>query len=350
MSEPTSHICPECSTPRASDGTPSCACGRRASEALLEARTAEAAAAEDFDPLRIRPYVELGGDPDPRTPAPDRASTIAMPMTTATTATTATGTGTTSGTDTWMFDRGAGERDGGGAGTGAAPSAEHSGRRRRRRRRTGLVVALAGTAVAGVMAAAGIASGLFSYDAPERDRALPDDLRASAPDTSPDGEASPVERSGQGGGGEPAPAPPGGGGASSPRPTKSASPSPSPSQSSGSPSASASADPTQSAPSASASTGSSAADADDTDEADNSRLVPPQTLRLGDDDPEVTELQLRLGELGYYEGDIDESFDSQVEQAVRRYQKDRGITAKEEEPGVYGPVTRERLESQTKEP
>ena len=63
MSEPNSHICPECFAPRASDGTPSCGCARRVSDAHLEARTAEAAAAEDFDPLRIRPYVELGDEP-----------------------------------------------------------------------------------------------------------------------------------------------------------------------------------------------------------------------------------------------------------------------------------------------
>ncbi len=196
------------------------------------------------------------------------------------------------------------------------------------------------------MAAAGFASGLFSYDTPERDRALPDDLRASAPDTSPDGEASPVEPSGEGGGGAPAPAPPGGS-AASPSPTKSPSPSPSPSQASGSPSPSASPDPTQSAPSAGASTGSSAAGSD---ESDDSRLVVPKTLRLGDDDPEVTELQLRLRQLGLYNGDIDESFDSQVEQAVLAYQTSRGITKDREEPGVYGLVTREQLESETKRP
>ncbi|UUU21653.1 peptidoglycan-binding domain-containing protein [Streptomyces sp. DSM 40750] len=76
----------------------------------------------------------------------------------------------------------------------------------------------------------------------------------------------------------------------------------------------------------------------------------PKTLRLGDDDPEVTELQLRLGQLGLYNGDIDESYDSQVEQAVIFYQNSRGITKDKEEPGVYGLVTRKRLESETKKP
>ncbi|MFK0121537.1 peptidoglycan-binding protein [Streptomyces sp. NPDC090994] len=51
--------CPECGAPRQADNTPSCECGPRAADALLEARTAEAAAAEDFNPLRIRPYVAL---------------------------------------------------------------------------------------------------------------------------------------------------------------------------------------------------------------------------------------------------------------------------------------------------
>lgn len=369
MSEPTSHICPECFTPRASDGSPSCACGRRASEALLETRTAEAAAAEDFDPLRIRPYVELGDEDDgpggtwPGGPGPGRASTIAMPVTTAATSTPSTPSATstralfsTPAPTTPYASPTASVASSGPSGPStsldspASPSAagESVHRRPRRRRRTGLVVALAGTAAAGVMAAAGFASGLFSYDTPERDRALPDDLRASAPDTSPDGEASPVEPSGKGGGRAPAPAPPGGGGgAGAPSPTKSPSPSPSPSEASGSPSPSVSAGPTQSSPGASASTGSSAAGAD---ESDDSRLVVPKTLRLGDDDPEVTELQLRLRQLGIYNGDIDESYDSQVEQAVLVYQSSRGITKDQDEQGVYGLVTRERLESETKRP
>lgn len=447
MSEPNGHICPECSTPRASDGTPSCACGRRASEALLEARTAEAAAAEDFDPLRIRPYVELGdenehpgsagaagndealtiqrgrvepetGPADPGTSGPDHTPTIAMPVTTAATATRP------NAADVRMFEQLEAETGEDGPGTSpsgelfptrqsptspyappspyssstspaspasvpsvpsplaggpsvpaspsalgststtpeptsmalgpfaspassgpsaspASPSARHP--RRRRRHRTGIVVTLAGTAAAGVMAAAGIASGLFSYDAPERNRALPDDVRASAPDTSPDGEASPVEPSGAGGAPAAAPssdAPP-------PSTTKSPSSSPSPARSSGSPSASASATPTQSTPSPSASGGSSAADAEGPDD---SRLAVPKTLRLGDNDPEVTQLQLRLRQLGLYNGDIDENYDSQVEQAVIFYQNSRGITKDKEEPGVYGLATRERLESETKKP
>ncbi|MET9388887.1 peptidoglycan-binding domain-containing protein [Streptomyces sp. NPDC006624] len=59
------HPCPECGTPRLRDNSPACACADRAAKALLDNRTAQAAAAEDFDPLRIRPYVEIteGGGP-----------------------------------------------------------------------------------------------------------------------------------------------------------------------------------------------------------------------------------------------------------------------------------------------
>ncbi|MDW8811017.1 peptidoglycan-binding protein [Streptomyces scabiei] len=79
-------------------------------------------------------------------------------------------------------------------------------------------------------------------------------------------------------------------------------------------------------------------------------MAAPKTLRPGDDDPEVVELQLRLRQLGLYSGDIDDNYDSQVEQAVLVYQNSRGITKDQDEPGVYGLVTRERLESETKEP
>ncbi|MFE9607538.1 peptidoglycan-binding protein [Streptomyces sp. NPDC006012] len=62
MTDPEGSPCPECGTPRKADNTPACPCGRRAADALLATRTAEAAAAEDFDPLRIRPYVDLEGN------------------------------------------------------------------------------------------------------------------------------------------------------------------------------------------------------------------------------------------------------------------------------------------------
>ncbi|MET9731701.1 peptidoglycan-binding protein [Streptomyces sp. NPDC006458] len=59
MADQQGQPCPECGASRAPDNTPSCGCGRRTSDALVQSRTAEAAAAEDFNPLRIRPYVDL---------------------------------------------------------------------------------------------------------------------------------------------------------------------------------------------------------------------------------------------------------------------------------------------------
>ncbi|WP_326752474.1 peptidoglycan-binding protein [Streptomyces hirsutus] len=59
MDDSTGTPCPECGAPRNRDNTPSCACTLRASDALREARTAQAAEAEGFTPPRIRPYVEL---------------------------------------------------------------------------------------------------------------------------------------------------------------------------------------------------------------------------------------------------------------------------------------------------
>ncbi|MEU6800302.1 peptidoglycan-binding domain-containing protein [Streptomyces neyagawaensis] len=328
MSEPNSHICPECFAPRAMDGTPSCGCGRRAAEALLETRTAEAAAAEDFDPLRIRPYVELGDAGDhgePAEAATMRLAAFRAPRTTApaddrTRPLTVPPPAPSSGPSS----------------TPARP------RSAGRRRRTGLIVALAGTAAAGVVAAAGLLSGLFSYEAPERNGALPDDVRASAPDTTVDGDKTPVQTPEEATeGGAPAPAPPDGAGRAKP----SGSPSPSPSKSSASPSASPSPSPSKASPSARASDKSTADDANKGD----SRLEAPKTLRLGDKDPQVTELQLRLRQLGLYNGDIDQNFDRQVEQAVIDYQTTRAVS-KDDEPGVYGLATRTRLEAETEEP
>lgn len=337
--DPHRRICPKCAAPRTLDGTPSCSCNRRASEALRDARTAEAAAAEDFDPLRIRPYVELGGEPE-KTPAdappstarqPDDVPTLAMPVASTTTR--------PDSADVRLFEHSTPEPaepepepETGSAKPGhteATPPSppEHAPRRNRR-----VPIALAG-AVATVLAAAGFAGGLFSYDTPTRDHALPDDLRASVPDTSADDEAS-SEPSGATPSGAPATnAPP------APSPT---SPSASPSTPDGSARPSSSPSPTPSAPSPSV-TASESPGSEEVGEERSSR-----TLRLGDDGPEVSELQLRLRQVAVYFGDIDESFDEQVEAAVRRYQFTRDID--EDDRGVYGAATRERLESETEKP
>ncbi|MFI5767531.1 hypothetical protein ACIA74_03090 [Streptomyces sp. NPDC051658] len=75
----TGHICPQCGTDSRPDGgtgaRPACACGQPTAEQYRTAERhraersaadkAEMAAAEDFDPLRIRPYVTLGNDTVP---------------------------------------------------------------------------------------------------------------------------------------------------------------------------------------------------------------------------------------------------------------------------------------------
>jgi peptidoglycan hydrolase-like protein with peptidoglycan-binding domain len=65
-------------------------------------------------------------------------------------------------------------------------------------------------------------------------------------------------------------------------------------------------------------------------------------------EPEVTELQLRLRQIGLYDGDADGDFDRRVENAVRGYQLTRFLL--EDESGVYGSETRTSLEAETSQP
>lgn len=195
------------------------------------------------------------------------------------------------------------------------------------------------------MAVAAFTGGLLSYDKPERDSALPEDVRASVPDTSADGDTPPAKTSpGKAGAhGTPAPQAPSD---DDPRPTPTKNPSPSPSRTSPSPSAPTSAPPPQSSPGASPSEGTSVSSANEVGD----QGLTPKVLRLGDHDPEVTELQFRLNQLGFYFGDYDQNFDAQVQQAVIDYQTKRRISTGREERGVYGLSTRAELESETTEP
>ncbi|MFE9703447.1 peptidoglycan-binding protein [Streptomyces sp. NPDC005930] len=401
---PARASCPECGTPREADNTPSCACGARASDALRDARTAQAAAAEDFDPLRIRPYVELDGAGEPVGPGPagqaesgppgehpaappagepppaaaegagravadagsgavagapasDRDATVTLRTVDAGAdgARSAAGpadgdaktkavlptplapsAGSPSAHDLRLFEtstttplpRTLPDGDG-------APGADGGGRPPRRRR-TGLLLSAAGAIVV-VVGAAGFASGLFSYDTPSRDGALPTDVRAGVPDPStgeassgtaaPSTTSSPSARS----------VPPSPSVSASPSQSTSASASPSPSASSASTAPSRSAEPT----------GATTAPADDAPrepEDDDPDLAAGPTLRRGDQGPEVVELQQRLAGMKMYRGDADGDFDRQVEDAVRQYQWFRGIYT--DGVGVYGPDTRRRLESE----
>ncbi|WTB84157.1 peptidoglycan-binding protein [Streptomyces cellulosae] len=209
-------------------------------------------------------------------------------------------------------------------------------RDRGNRRRRGALIAASGAVVA-VLGAAGWASGLFSYETPSRDTAAPDDVRASVPDASSGAPSAKPSSE----------APSASAGASaSESPTASGSGSPSPSASASAPSASATASTTVE-PSATPSTDGAAPSAPAVAPEPSEPADTAPVLRRGDRGPEVVELQQRLRQVWLYQGDADGRYSHQVEEAVRRYQWQRGIN---EELGVYGPRTRARLESETRTP
>ncbi|MFF3887981.1 peptidoglycan-binding protein [Streptomyces sp. NPDC001914] len=214
-------------------------------------------------------------------------------------------------------------------GQGVSPSG-----RPRRRRRTG-VLAVTGVVVT-VVAAAGVASGLLSYDPPSRDGAQPKDVRASVPDVLSDTVSAVPSASASSTA------------SASASPSTSLSESPSPSASepdaSASPSSSAPASPTSAGPSATA----TATEAVESPGGGGSNTLAGPTLRRGDSGSEVTELQLRLSQLRMYMRKADGQFGRHLEDAVRWYQWARGISG--DDPGVYGPATRASLESETSQP
>ncbi|MEU3525066.1 peptidoglycan-binding domain-containing protein [Streptomyces sp. NPDC038707] len=282
--------CPECGTPRGPDHTPACDCTERAAEALREARTAEAAAAEDFDPLRIRPYVTATPSTTDRPPAHTDFAEPPLPPAPAP-----------------RPQPSAPEESDGGSGP--------------RSRRTLL---LAGAGI-GVALLAATAFALVTYRTPTHDRAAQEirqsipaePTRAPAPAPSPPPPAAPPAPPPS----PTAPAPTATTTPPSPRPT----PTPTPSRGTPSPT------PSPTATSAPPPTPS-----------------PPLVLRRGDTGPEVTELQRRLRRLNLYGDRVDGTYSRPVEDAVRNYQLARGI---EEDPlGEYGPATRKSLERETSDP
>ncbi|MET8580567.1 peptidoglycan-binding domain-containing protein [Streptomyces collinus] len=304
MTEPTGLTCPECGAPRRPDNTPSCDCTRRAADTLRDTRTAEAAAAEDFDPLRIRPYVEVRTAMEPAEPPPSPPGGPGGP---------AGSPGGPGGVDPLLPER----EPPPGAG---AESGEVAGEARRRSRRSVLVA----TAAAGVVvAAAGVASGLLSYHAPSRNR-VAQEVRQSVPEVTATATSS-------------APSSPAPRHTAPPRTAPPAEPTPSPTLSSPSPSPTVSRGASHPA-SPSPSTGSPKA-------APTGR---PPVLRLGDEGPEVTELQLRLKQLNLYGDQVTGVFTRPVQDAVRTYQWARGILS--DDLGVYGPATRTSLEAETSRP
>lgn len=293
-------VCPECGTARTADGTPACACARRASDAHRAERTAEAAAAEDFDPVRIRPFVEIGAEPDvesePANEPPVYVSDEDRP--------------------------------------GPVPSTDHDGdgpprpdpvdpAGPRRRRRTWLAVGLA-TAAATALTGC-LVGGLFWYDSPERNGSLSGGVRAGLPDEDPSA-TDPL----------------------SPGSSRSASPTASSAAPTASATASPTAGPTRPTASVTPSETSSGAAPTATGPAPSASGGQAPVLRYGDQGPEVTELQLRLRQIGFYSGEADGAYTRQVESSVRGYQVTRVLL--DDESGVYGTATRASLESETSEP
>ncbi|MER5882450.1 peptidoglycan-binding protein [Streptomyces sp. NPDC001941] len=294
----TGLVCSECGTPRGADGRPGPGCGCAARER---------AAAEDFDPLRIRPYVNLPAPPGGEAAEPADAT---VPL----------------------FVRGeppappVREPAPGAAGepTGPEPVA-HRGRRVL----AALGVALAAVAVAGTGA---LAAGLFSGDGGGDggpDRAVPELVSAYPSDAagSPSARVSPAPSSRAAG-------------AAVPRSPSARTPQREPEPSRASPSRSRQAPPSPSATARETATVSASP---------STRVpTPGTTLRRGDQGPEVAELQRRLGQLWLYRGDADGRFDERTERAVAIYQSYQSIEG--DPAGVYGPETRERLERETAEP
>ncbi|WP_093801043.1 peptidoglycan-binding protein [Streptomyces sp. Wb2n-11] len=353
------HICPECGTGRgaASDdaGRPGCGCAERTARAVRAERSAEIAAAEDFDPLRIRPYVTLqetdAGAPLPSSSYAGPGGEAAMTMPPEVLdgpgggpgddATGAAGTTALMGAvPSYGPPSGAGPAHGSGSG-GEPPEP-------RGRQRKGPVPWLAvGAAAAAVVGTAVFAGGLFSGD-DERERALPDTV-TGVPSASDGPETSASES----GAGSRSPTPsPSASASASVSPSASASTSTS-AEASAPVSASASAS-RSAAASPSASAGSSKPAAPATPSAVRTTTTaeePPEpaaTLRRGDRGPEVAELQDRLAQLWLYRGRRNGRFDGRVEEAVRTYQSYKYIQGDPE--GTYGPHTRRALEAETEEP
>ncbi|MFF8970894.1 peptidoglycan-binding protein [Streptomyces sp. NPDC014995] len=350
MSEPTDLACPQCGTPRAADGTPACSCGRRASDAHIEARTAEAAAAEDFDPLRIRPFVEVGdgtgpddGPPAPAAPdaapadgtavapegsLPSAADEKSVPSESGPSESGPSESGSSeAGPSESESESGPSEAGSSESGLSQAPAvavgSPVDGRRRRRR-----VVLVSGAgATAAVLVTGCLVGGLLAYRSPSRDGSPPEGVRASVPEaTSRNGTSSDGRSPGA------SSAPPSGAAASSPTAA------PAESQAAPTGSTGPSGLPSGAGPTATATAAPAPGPPDGQD----------PVLRRGDTGPEVTELQLRLRQIGFYDGDADGEFDRRVENAVRGYQLTRFVL--DDEPGVYGTATRASLESETSQP
>ncbi|OKJ42310.1 hypothetical protein AMK22_05215 [Streptomyces sp. CB01580] len=398
----TGHMCPECGmrmfTPTSEGGVPGgngglgtgpvCACGggaarrpgegQEAAERRRAERSAadrvEVAAAEDFDPLRVRPYVKLRGDvapeaEDARLPHPGRPhdhpaedADTTMPLLLGppgpggvTSPGGPAGPGQPGGP---AQVGGPGHRDGSGRPGGPgqfgdpaqfgspppqtvtdpvddatvliprASATAPAGASDRPRRRSPLAAFAAGAAALAVVGTAVFASGLFesSDDRPaDREMALPD-LPLSTPEASATAKESASA-------------------SASPPSSGYASTSPSASSSTGtSPSPSTSASATTTPPDTVSPSATAPQTSRPTSAAPPASLTGP-TLRPGDQGPAVAELQRRLEEIWLFHGQDDGDYTATVEHAVSVYQSYKFIQG--DPPGVYGPHTRRALEAET---
>ncbi|MGW1884183.1 peptidoglycan-binding domain-containing protein [Streptomyces sp. NPDC001970] len=301
----TGRACPECGTPP----TEVCGCAVRAERSA--GRSAEIAEAEDFDPLRIRPYVTLGSPPEASGPPPESF------------AVGHSGPGPDASMDGPATQEIVYEYELSAPAAGPVPDGPVPDGPVRRRGPGMLVAAVAVVAVLGTAAFAG---GLLGAGE-DGERALPDietmePFLSGVPDASVDPSAS-----------------------------KKASASPSASTSaSASVSASPSATASASGTAVAAAPGSPSTTTRATGQVSQSPATSaaPLTLRPGDNGAEVVELQERLDQIRLYDGPPHGHYDGRVENAVATYQQYRGIDSDPE--GVYGPATRRALEADTEYP
>ncbi|TDC20701.1 peptidoglycan-binding protein, partial [Streptomyces sp. 8K308] len=86
-----------------------------------------------------------------------------------------------------------------------------------------------------------------------------------------------------------------------------------------------------------------------TDEPPDPGETPPPVIQLGDEGPEVVELQKRLLQLNWvYAGEAHGVYDEETRDAVERFQSAYGV--QDDPPGVYGAATRKTLEANTTQP
>ncbi|MEW1659375.1 peptidoglycan-binding protein [Streptomyces sp. NPDC093707] len=329
--------CPHCFAPVRGDGRPTCLCA--------------AAEAEDFDPLRVRPYVSLreqpgawddgeeaggaageagalpgGGRERPDDlgdlPGVDAAvyrvprpwGPVSEPLVSSTVPLGPAPEGAAIGAAPY------------GAGTGGAAAGPETGARpgtsapTGRRRTRSAVLAVTGTAAI----AAALAIGTWALPDGGRDRAAPPDRGSTAP-TSAAPTAGPTT---------PAPA------SDRPAPTTSrAKRSPGASPVPYRPRVPAPRSPVRASGSVAVPSG------------DASPSAPPSgpiVLREGAGGPEVAELQERLRQMALYTGAADGRYGTAVREAVARYQRTYGVHG--DPVGVYGPATRASLEAHTAQP